>query len=83
MAHHLGDTPHCGPSSGRLKQRHGVSIEGFKRSMTSSRPRSSPAAEDAMEFLSKLDKLKFGDKFSFLKNHVRMGEDFSLTLHDA
>jgi hypothetical protein len=36
-----------------------------------------PAAEDAMEFLSKLDMVRHGEMFSFLTNRARLGEDFS------
>jgi hypothetical protein len=42
-----------------------------------------PDAEDAMEFLSKLDMARYGEMFSFLTNRAHLDEDFPAMLHDA
>jgi hypothetical protein len=66
----------------RLKQRHGVSIGVFKQEHDKL---TAPliGAEDAMEFLSRLDMARYEDMFSFLTNRAHLGEDFPVKPHDA
>jgi hypothetical protein len=74
----------------RLRQKHGVSIGVFKQeydelkaTLIGAGVPAMPDAEDAMEFLSKLDMVRYGEMFSFLTNRAHLGESFPATLHDA
>ena len=73
-----------------LKQEAGQSIGLFKQAYDDFQltlagagvPAMTPA-QDAMEFLSKLDMARYGEMFTFLTNRARLGEVFPETLHEA
>jgi hypothetical protein len=79
----LKDHPRSSAPSSPRSSRHKVSIGFFKKecddlkvTLIGAGIPAMDAAQDAMEYLSKLDLAHYGEKFTSLTNCARLGEDF-------